>query len=195
MSPAAEKRCKHGRAARRKLRRERLVHNAALIASAQEAAEEEAAFSTSYRLRSQTGTSARCSSLDGEALPSSMASKKRQRYEGVPQPTEEQVVAFAPHGGAIGCFDDRLPANHCGGDLYITSLVLADLCGNARSMPPERACPITCPCPVCGPTYIERCETCGGGICAQCGRAMIHPMPCRACTCPIGPGPPAPAPP
>ena len=125
MSPAAEQRCKYGRAAREKLRRKRRAHNAALIASAQEAAEE-AAFTTSYRLRSQAGTSDRCSSLDGEALPSSTASKKRNRYEGVPQPTEEQVAAFAPHGGAIGCFDDRLPANHCGGDLYFTSLVLAE---------------------------------------------------------------------
>ena len=95
MSPAAEQRCKYGRAAREKLRRERRAHNAALIASAQEAAEE-AAFTTSYGLRSQAGTSDRCSSLDGEALPSSTASKKRNRYEGVPQPTEEQVAAFAP---------------------------------------------------------------------------------------------------
>ena len=129
MSPAIEQSCKYGPDAKRKLRRKRRAHNAALIAAAHEA-EEDTALTTSYHLRSQMGPAGSDLPPFGEARPPSVESKKRQpkkrqRYESVPQPTEEQVAAFAPHGGAMGCFD-RFPANHCGGDLYFTSLVLAE---------------------------------------------------------------------
>ena len=127
MSPAIEQSCKYGPDAKRKLRRKRRAHNAALIAAAQE----DTGSTMSYHLRSQMGPAPSDPPPFGAARPSSVESnkrqpKKRQRYEGVPQPTEEQVAAFAPHGEAIGCFDDRFPANHCGGDLYFTSLVLAE---------------------------------------------------------------------
>ena len=42
MSPAIEQSCKYGPDAKRKLRRERRAHNAALIAAAQEAEEDTA---------------------------------------------------------------------------------------------------------------------------------------------------------
>ena len=126
VSPDAELRCRYGREAKKLLRRQRRVHNAAVIAAAEAASEHATVSAACYSLRSQVETSEGCASPASVQL-SEAPSKKRARYAGVPQPTAEQIAAFAPHGRAIGSFDDRLPWNHCGGDFYLASLVLADL--------------------------------------------------------------------
>lgn len=121
-----EHRARHGPDAFKSARRKRRARNAKVIAAAQAAAavadRDALPPPQSYGLRSHTGASEKLVELCDVPM---SASRKRDRYAGATQPTAQQRAAFQPTV-ELPPFDDRLPSYHCGGDLYFTSLVLAE---------------------------------------------------------------------